>query len=91
MPFSWKTQHGYISAIIFEALIDLISLGIYVPIITFFTGSCWIFICILKDSPNLCGSATSTVAGTSNAMCDTKLKTDFSQVVQFYSDVKQLS
>lgn len=92
MPFSWQNPPGFILTMIFEAIVDLISIATYVPLVTYFIGSCWLFICILNDSPTLSsGNGTSTIANTSDAADDTELKEDFCKMVQFYSDVKELS
>lgn len=93
MPFSWKTPVGFVVTMLLEAVIDVIAIVIYVPNGAYFIGTCWLFSCILNDSPTLSRkpSSTITIAGTSNAVDDTELKRSFCKMVQFYSDVKEFS
>lgn len=91
MPFSWKTPLGFILTIICETFSDAVALAIGVPIITFFVGSCWLFHCILKNSPTLNRNHARLAASTSHSADDIELKRALCKMVQFYSDVKELS
>lgn len=88
MPFSWKNPRGFILTMIFETIANVTSILIYVPNITYFIGSCWLFICILNDAPALSRNVASS---SSNANDDIELKRELCKMVQFYSDVKELS
>lgn len=67
---------------------DFLAIAIFIPNVAYFIGSCWLFIGILNDSPTL--NRHTTNAGASNAVDDTAFKQSFCQMVQFYSDVKEL-
>lgn len=94
MPFSWKTPFGYVLTLLFEIIIDLIVVSIYLPNITYFIGLCWLIISIFDiDSPTLYEPINCSTADIiSNAKhADKKLKANFLQLVHFYSDAKELS
>lgn len=97
MPFSWKTPFGFLLTMLFETVMDLTALAIFIPVATFFIGSCWQFCCIVDDSSTL-GLAVTPVASTSIAVTNgtkkltaRKWKKDFCTLVQFHLDAKELS
>lgn len=49
MPFDWKTPLGYTIAFLDELIADAAGVLTYVPLISFFIGSCWAFIFFIKD------------------------------------------
>lgn len=82
LPFNWKNPIGYLLAMIFETILDLVVIAVFVPFTAYFVGSCWLLSCIADDIP---------ILNAKRRISHGKLKEDFCEMVQFYSGAKEFS
>lgn len=83
-PFNWKTPSGYVFAFLDESTVQVIGVLMFLPIIIFLIGSCWLIIVCIKDIGN---DLTSLEFDKNIA----ELKKPFCNIVKHYSEAKELS
>lgn len=89
LPFDWRTPFGYLVTLAAEYTSINSAVFGFTPIISFFIGSGWFAIWIVKD-------ITSDLAALKDQQVSTKrrqkeLKKKFYYIVRFYSDARELS
>lgn len=89
LPFNWRTPLGYIITLAAEYTSINSAVFGFTPIISFFIGSGWFAIWIVKDITNDL-SALKVKKASSNKQ-KRELKEKFCYIVRFYSDARELS
>lgn len=89
LPFNWKTPLGYLAVLFCESVLAFYTIMFVAAIGCLLIGSCWIVILLIEDitsdlSPLTRDDETSDRTGTN-------LTVQVYNIVQFHSDVKQLS
>lgn len=88
LPFNHKTLFGYIVALLGQAVPIIGLLLITNQILSFLIGSCWSFISFIDDIANELSCLKLNKASNTN---NPEMKKNVYNIVQLYSDVKQLS
>lgn len=89
LPFNWRTPIGYLIALAAECTaINSATFG-FTPVISFFVGSGWFVIGIVKDITNDLGELN--VRKAPNNKRKKELKEKFCYILRFYSDARELS
>lgn len=88
LPFNWKTPVGYLVAWIFQSIGFFYTLYQSPSWIGMYFGSCWLFVSFAKDIANDFPQLNATKAER-RSYCE--LKGRFCRIVQFHSDMKELS
>lgn len=88
LPFDWRTPHGFILAFLYEVITDTVASLTYVPLISFFVGSCWLFIAFVRDITDDLFILYKNVKSRKNNIALTK---QFCKIVKIYSNTKELS
>lgn len=92
LPFDWKTPLGYLATLSLEFIGAFYTAMFLVAIACFLVGSCWLLISFIEDITSdlsLLTENNETSDGTSDGTSDVIVR--FYEIVQFYSDVEQLS
>ena len=88
MSFNWKIPSGYLVAFFDEMIADTVGGLTYVPLISFFIGSCWIIISIIKD---IMTDLRFLEVNNGSNKCVAELKKSFCKIIKFYADTKGYS
>lgn len=88
IPWDWREPFGYVLEFIAQAIEAYFTLYCVPPVIAFMIGSCWLFCAFIEDITSELHvlSTKSKPNGSHN-----KMKTEFCNIIQLHSDVKQLS
>lgn len=88
LPFNWRTPLGYAIALSVQGLAAYFTLVSISTVVCFLVGSCWLFISFIKEvSEDLCVLYDDKSAKRNHA----DLSKYYSNIIQTYADVKQLS
>lgn len=85
-PFDWKTPVGYLVAWFSQFTAFCAAFSISIPNISFFFGSCWLFIFVADDITK--DLSTFNAGKVKNGNRVVKLKR-FCDIIQVYTDAKQ--
>lgn len=85
---NWHSPFGYLIALFIELAAAFAMLFSVLTIICLLVGSCWLFIAFVEDIIN---DLTQLKIDEKSNATDREMKTCFSNIIQFYSDAKQLS
>lgn len=88
MPFNWRTPLGYTIAFLDELIADTVGVLTYVPLMSFFIGSCWTFIFFIKDITTNDLPFLGIDVRSKNRCVESKKR--FCKIVNFYADAKGL-
>lgn len=87
-PFNWKTPLGYLVAWIIFILAEVCTLILFSLFLCFYVGFCWLIISFVKDIINELDVLTQATDGQQS---DRKISETFNEIVDLYSNVRQLS
>lgn len=87
-PYDAKTPFSYLTAFLDETITQIVGMSTYAALVSFFTGSGWLFMSIIDDIMNDLSVFQSEHISKTNA---TELKRSFGNIVMLYADVKKLS
>lgn len=88
LPFDWKTPLGYLFALLFQTMAVYASVLSTIPAACTLIASAWTSVATLKDFTN---DLPLLMIGGRSLNNRTKIKKRFSNFVQFYLDLKELS
>lgn len=88
LPFNWKTTSGYLIAYVGQVVVSFCTVYLSSPVLSFIIGSCWLFGAFINDIKNDLIAFNGIESTNTNQV---EIKKQFCQIVQLYSDVKQLS
>lgn len=87
VPFDWRSPFGYIMYLMFYVPGIFCVIYAAVPPICFYAGSCLLFIAFVQDIED---DLNVLMVKNSDGTHDAKLKAQFFEIVQVYSEVKEL-
>lgn len=89
MPFDWHAPLGYSIALLEQAIVAYCACCMTSPVTCFIAGSCWLFVAFVEDiTSDLCALNAEIKSTNANQM---DVKKRFCEIINLYSDVKQLS
>ena len=90
-PFDWNTLVGYVFALFFEFLTIMNIEFCIIPTLGLFIGVCWLSIAFAKDITRDLSLMSTNEATIQNQRSRLKFEKHFCEVIQAYSDARQLN
>lgn len=88
LPFNWKTPLGYSIAFTIEGIVICGQVFSFVPLLSFFIGTCWLMLAFARDLTN---QLTHLKYHGQTSRSHGQLKIKFNEILQMYSEARQLS
>lgn len=86
-PLKWRTPFGYLVAFLIESGAAFAAISSFIPMLSFLSGSCLLFVSFIKDTT----ADLWLFNVTDPKKSDNKVKVPFFNIIQMHSELKELS